>query len=461
MQETIVAQATAIGRGSVGIVRVSGPNALAIAAKIVKKPLKPRHAYYLPFYLDEQILDQGIVIYFPNPHSFTGEDVVEFQGHGGQVVLQALQQAIVDTGLARYARPGEFSEQAFLNGKIDLVQAEAIADLINASSLTAAKGAINSLQGRFSKQIQHIVDALIHLRTYLEAGLDFPDEEIDILADSYVQQACTKLKNDLQAIKTSAKQGTILRDGMTCVIVGKPNAGKSSLLNALSGQDTAIVTEIAGTTRDTLKELIEIDGLPLHIIDTAGLRLTQDKVEQIGIERAYQAMAKADVILIMSESGDFSQELELLPDEVLTSPVPKVLIHNKIDLTDKQPWLEQKHQLYHIGLSAQLASTLAAQGDAQADTKSGLIHLKNTLKEIIGYQGNTEGTIIARQRHLQAIDQAIECFSLACAKVAEGNMPELVADDLRLAQQHLSEITGRFTADDLLTSIFSSFCIGK
>ncbi|RIY36022.1 tRNA uridine-5-carboxymethylaminomethyl(34) synthesis GTPase MnmE [Psittacicella gerlachiana] len=446
--ETIVAQATAIGRGSVGIIRVSGPNAKEIAKKITRTDLKPRYATYLPFYTDgEQPLDYGLAIFFPNPHSFTGEDVIEFQGHGGPVVQQALQEFIVSTNLARYAQPGEFSQQAFMNGKMDLVQAEAIADLINANSLQAAKGAINSLQGAFSDKVTIIVNELIHLRTYLEAGMDFPDEEIDILADSFVQKKLYSLQNKLLEIKNSAQQGKILRDGINAVIVGQPNAGKSSLLNALSGEQSAIVTEIAGTTRDTLKEFIQIDGLPLHIIDTAGLRETTDKVELIGIERAYQAMEKADVIIIVSENADFTKELALLPESIFEKDISKILITNKIDQRNETPWSNKQGNVYSIGLSAQ--------------TQAGLDLLKNALKEIIGYNNSSEGTIIARQRHLQAISQALEYFNNASFYMRQGVSPELIADDLRMAQQKLSEITGRFTADDLLTSIFSTFCIGK
>lgn len=448
-RDTIVAQATAVGRGSVGIIRVSGPNALAIGKLVTQQTtLKPRNAAYLPIYTESgALLDYGIVIYFKGPHSFTGEDVVEFQGHGGPVVQQALQEYIVSTGLARYAQPGEFSQQAFLNDKLDLVQAEAIADLINANSLQAAKGAINSMQGQFSEKVTRIVNELIHLRTYLEAGMDFPDEEIDILADHFVQDKITLLRNQLQEIKDSAQQGKILRDGISAVIVGIPNAGKSSLLNALSGENSAIVTEIAGTTRDTLKEFIQIDGLPLHIIDTAGLRTTTDKVEQIGIERAYQAMEKADVILVVSEGRDFTTELNLLPQSVFERDLPQILITNKIDLHGLEPWSEHQGNIYSIGLSA--------------ETQAGIPALKQALKEIIGYQSSNEGVIIARQRHVQAIAQALEYFNSAYNYMEVGTLPELIADDLRMAQQKLSEITGRFTADDLLTSIFSTFCIGK
>lgn len=447
-KETIVAQATAIGRGAIGIIRVSGPKAMQIAKIITKKELKPRYAHYLPFYTDnEQVLDYGLAIYFPNPHSFTGEDVVEFQGHGGQVIIQALVEFIVSTKLARYAQPGEFSQQAFLNGKLDLVQAEAIADLIDATSLQAAKGAVNSLQGVFSERISKIVQDLVHLRTYLEAGMDFPDEEIDILADEFVANKLRSLQDQLTTIKNSAKQGKILRDGLSAVIVGQPNAGKSSLLNALSGEQSAIVTEIAGTTRDTLKEFIQIDGMPLHIIDTAGLRQTEDRVELIGIERAYQVMEKADVIIIMSDNRDFNTELNLLPQSIFEKDIPKILLTNKIDLFQEQPWSERRENVYSIGISAQ--------------TGLGLDLLKNALKEIIGYNSSAEGTIIARQRHLQAISEALDYFNNATFYLNQGTLPELIADDLRMAQQKLSEITGRFTADDLLTNIFSTFCIGK
>ncbi len=322
-QETIVAQATAIGKGGVGIIRVSGADATAIAIAILGHCPAPRHAYYGNFHdNDGTVLDQGIALYFPNPHSFTGEDVLELQGHGGQIIMDMLIQAILKQPNVRLARPGEFSERAFLNDKLDLAQAEAIADLIDATSQQAARSALRSLQGEFSQRIHTLVEEIIHLRMYVEAAIDFPEEEIDFLSDGKVQGDLQHIVETLALVQQQAKQGTILREGMQVVIAGRPNAGKSSLLNALSGRDAAIVTEIAGTTRDVLSEHIHIDGMPLHIIDTAGLRDSPDVVEQIGIERAWQAINDADRVLFMVDSteSDSSDPHQIWPEFMAKLP---------------------------------------------------------------------------------------------------------------------------------------------
>ncbi|TON06416.1 tRNA uridine-5-carboxymethylaminomethyl(34) synthesis GTPase MnmE, partial [Vibrio parahaemolyticus] len=336
--DTIVAQATAPGRGGVGIIRVSGPKANQVALEVTGKTLKPRYAEYLPFQAEDgTVLDQGIALYFPNPHSFTGEDVLELQGHGGPVVMDMLIKRILGIAGVRAARPGEFSERAFLNDKMDLTQAEAIADLIDASSEEAAKSALQSLQGQFSQRIQTLVESLIHLRIYVEAAIDFPEEEIDFLADGKVAGDLQAIIDNLDAVRKEANQGAIMREGMKVVIAGRPNAGKSSLLNALSGKESAIVTDIAGTTRDVLREHIHIDGMPLHIIDTAGLRDASDEVEKIGIERAWDEIAQADRVLFMVDgtTTDATDPKEIWPDFVdrLPESIGMTVIRNKADQT--------------------------------------------------------------------------------------------------------------------------------
>jgi tRNA modification GTPase len=450
--DTIVAQATSPGRGSVGIVRVSGPNAQNIAIKLLGKCPEPRQAVYQAFRSDKgQVIDQGIALFFSNPHSFTGEDVLELQGHGGQVVMQLLLQACLDTGLVRLAKPGEFSEQAFLNDKMDLTQAEAIADLINASSVQAAKSAVKSLQGEFSKHIHKLVDEVIHLRMYVEAAIDFPEEEIDFLADGKVQAYLNSIVTQLEQVKQKAKQGSLLRDGMHVVIVGRPNAGKSSLMNALSGKDSAIVTEIAGTTRDVLKEHIHIDGMPLHIIDTAGLRDSTDKVEQIGIERAWQEMRSADRILFMldAQSDNADQPEQIWPEffDKLPEGVGITVIRNKCDLSGEQASLDESLTYPVVRLSAK--------------SGVGIDYLTTHLKSCMGFEQAGEDQIIARQRHITALQYADTHIQQGKLQL-EGYMAgELLAEELRIAQQYLNEITGEFTSDDLLGKIFSSFCIGK
>jgi len=450
--DTIVAQATAPGRGGVGILRVSGPDCEAVAMAVLGKVPRLRYAEYLPF-LDEQgqVLDQGIALLFKGPNSFTGEDVLELQGHGGPVVLDMLLRRILLLPGIRTARPGEFSERAFLNDKLDLAQAEAIADLIEATSEQAARSALHSLQGDFSRRINELVEALIRLRIYVEAAIDFPEEEIDFLSDGKVAGDLYAVIERLAQVQQEARQGALLREGMKVVIAGRPNAGKSSLLNALAGRESAIVTEIAGTTRDVLREHIHIDGMPLHIIDTAGLRHTEDAVEKIGIERAWAEIAQADRVLFLVD-GTTTQAVDprqIWPEfvERLPAHIGMTLVRNKADLTGEPLATseEQGHPVYRIS----------------AKTGLGLDALRQHLKACMGYQGNVEGGFMARRRHLEAINHADEHLQLAREQLEVYAAGELVAEELRLAQEFLSEITGQFTSDDLLGRIFSSFCIGK
>ncbi len=448
--DTIAAIATATGRGGVGIIRVSGKHVLAIAKSIVKTSLKPRQAYYCDFYSDNQIIDQGLAIFFPNPHSFTGEDVLELQGHGGPVVLDMLLNTVLKLG-ARLARPGEFSERAFLNDKIDLTQAEAIADLIDASTEQAARNALHSLQGVFSKRIHELVEALIQLRIYVEAAIDFPEEEIDFLTDGKIQKDLLNIESQLTQIFQEAKQGTLVRDGMRLVIAGKPNAGKSSLLNALSGRDSAIVTPIAGTTRDVLREHIHIDGMPLHIADTAGLRESPDQVEQIGIERAWQEIEQADrILLVVDANQNTTSDINQLWPESIDKIDPKkiILIRNKIDLSQEKTGLTKtENGQYYLNISAK--------------HHLGIDDLRNYLKSIMGFQQTNESGFTARRRHLDALQRAYDFIQQGKIQLQTFAAGELLAEDLRQSQNALSEITGEFTPDDLLGRIFSSFCIGK
>ncbi|MCT8568243.1 tRNA uridine-5-carboxymethylaminomethyl(34) synthesis GTPase MnmE [Glaesserella parasuis] len=452
MKETIAAQATPIGRGGIGILRVSGPIATEVAQAVLGKCPKPRIADYLPFKdEDGTVLDQGIALFFKAPHSFTGEDVLELQGHGGQVILDLLLNRILKVKGVRIARAGEFSEQAFLNNKLDLAQAEAIADLIDATSEQAARSALKSLQGEFSNKINELVDSVIYLRTYVEAAIDFPDEEIDFLADGKIEAKLNEIIAQLANVRQEAKQGTILREGMKVVIAGKPNAGKSSLLNALAGREAAIVTDIAGTTRDVLREHIHIDGMPLHIIDTAGLREASDEVEKIGIKRAWDEIEQADHVLLIIDSNEsqadsFQQEWATFLAK-LPKNIPVTVIRNKVDLTGEAESLVQADNFTVIRLSAQ--------------TKVGVDLLREHLKKSMGYQSSTEGGFIARRRHLVALETAAEHLERGHIQLTQFYAGELLAEELRMVQNALSEITGQFTSDDLLGNIFSSFCIGK
>lgn len=450
--DTIVAQATPPGRGGVGILRVSGPKAALVAQTVLGKLPKPRYADYLPFRNDDNsVLDQGIALFFPNPHSFTGEDVLELQGHGGPVILDLLLKRILQIPGVRIANPGEFSERAFLNDKLDLAQAEAIADLIDASSEQAARSAINSLQGAFSSHINEMVESLTHLRIYVEAAIDFPDEEIDFLSDGIIEGKLNAVIAELDDVRAQARQGSLLREGMKVVIAGRPNAGKSSLLNALAGRDAAIVTDIAGTTRDVLREHIHIDGMPLHIIDTAGLREASDEVERIGIERAWKEIEQADRVLFMVDSTttDATTPEDIWPEFMARLPntLPVTVIRNKSDLTGENVEITAQGNYPMIRLSAR--------------DGMGIELLRDHLKEAMGFNSNTEGGFLARRRHLQALNTAAEHLQQGHEQLVYAKLGELLAEELRLAQQALSEITGEFTSDDLLGRIFSSFCIGK
>jgi tRNA modification GTPase len=450
-QDTIVALATPPGRGGVGIIRISGAKASDIGVAITGQALKPRIATYLNFYLEnDQVVDQGIALFFKTPHPFTGEDVVELQGHGGPVVLDMLIKRIIQLG-ARMARPGEFSERAFLNDKIDLAQAEAIADLIDASSEQAAKSALKSLQGEFSNKVHNLVEQLIHLRLYVEAAIDFPEEEIDFLSDGKVEKDLQAIVSSIAQLQQEAQQGAILRDGMNVVLAGKPNAGKSSLLNVLSGKDSAIVTDIPGTTRDILKEHIHIDGMPLHIIDTAGLRESGDHVEKIGITRAWQAIEQADRLLLVVDATDKDPQASMqdvitfLSSHIQQLP-PLTVVYNKCDL---------------IGSTETLKQTQSKTLFLSTKSSQGISELKQHLKDCMGYESTGDGVFMARRRHIEAIESASDHTDKAMYQLTTHNAGELVAEELRQAQNQLSEITGEFSADDLLGRIFSSFCIGK
>ncbi|RTZ66921.1 MAG: tRNA uridine-5-carboxymethylaminomethyl(34) synthesis GTPase MnmE [Aquificaceae bacterium] len=440
--DTIVAVATPAGRGGVGIIRVSGELSAHIATDILGQLPAPRKAVYTAFKSEQSTLDSGIAIYFPAPHSFTGENVIEFQGHGGPVVLDMVLKRCLALG-ARLARPGEFSERAFLNDKLDLAQAEAISDLIDSSSEQAARSALRSLQGHFSAAIDELLNKLIELRVYVEAALDFPDEEIDFLAGDAVTKRLDSIKQQLQEIFSKAKQGSLLREGMQLVIVGQPNAGKSSLLNALSGNDSAIVTDVAGTTRDVLRETIHLDGMPLHIIDTAGLRESDDPIEKIGIERAWKEIEKADLILLLIDDNDKNTAANHKILQQFPSSLPVLQVHNKIDL-NQQTAGKRDGKIY-----------------ISAKQQRGIEQLKSELKHYMGYQSEIEDSFIARRRHIQALEETQQAVDNAEYQLKECNAGELMAEELRLAQDSLGQITGRYTPDDLLGEIFSNFCIGK
>lgn len=443
--DTIAAIATPPGNGGVGIVRISGPEVIKIATGLGKPVLQPRQATYASFKDGKGgVIDSGLLIFFPGPNSFTGEDVLEVQAHGGRVVLDMILRRVVSLG-ARLALPGEFSQRAFLNDKIDLAQAEAIADLINSGTEQAARSAQQSMQGVFSAQVNELITRMIALRVFIEAAIDFVDEEIDFLSEGSVAEKIQGLLQQVLAIKATATQGRLLRDGMTVVLAGKPNAGKSSLLNALAGYDAAIVTDVAGTTRDVLRERIQIDGMPLHIIDTAGLRVTDNLVEQEGIRRAQLEMEKADRVLLLLDSTDpnSAEIADWVPAGIALSR-----IYNKIDLSAQS-----------------VAENLESDGTTSlyisVKTGQGLDVLREHLKRCVGFSQVDSGSVfIARRRHIAALDRA-ELALLDAAEQLEIGAPELVAEELRLAQSALAEITGEFTSDDLLGEIFSNFCIGK
>ena len=450
--DTIVAIATATGRAGVGVVRLSGADLQPYIDALLGAPttLKPRHAHYGTFY-DENgyTLDQGLLLFFPAPHSFTGENVLEIHGHGGPVVLDALVARCIDCG-ARLARPGEFSERAFLNDKMDLAQAEAIADLIDAASSQSARSALRSLKGEFSSHIRSLVKQMIDVRVYVEAAIDFPEEEIDFLADSQLKENLYKLKESLLQIQEKAQQGALLRDGIKVVLAGKPNAGKSSLLNALAEQETAIVTPVAGTTRDVLRERINLQGVPLNIVDTAGLRDTDDEVEMEGVLRAWQEIEQADAILyVVDITHNSNADIETLWPEFYqrfpTTDQTIITLLNKVDLCD--------------GYSPNKISDSVIP--ISAKTGQGLDVLKSCLLESVGFNKPSEGIFSARRRHLSALSNALALLQTGIEQLEGSGAGELLAEDLRQAQHHLSEITGDFSSDDLLGEIFSSFCIGK
>lgn len=460
-QEPIVAIATAPGRGAVGIVRVSGRGLDAFVRSLCGKALQPRHATYLPL-RDQagEALDHGLAIHFPAPHSYTGEDVLELQVHGGQVVLQLLLARCLEVAAQtdgsgrphlpglRLAQPGEFTERAFLNDKIDLAQAEAIADLIDASTEAAARSASRSLDGAFSREIGVLREALIQLRMLVEATLDFPEEEIDFLKKADAKGQLDRLQAQLAAVLQHARQGSLLREGIKVVIAGQPNAGKSSLLNALAGAELAIVTAIPGTTRDKVQQTIQIEGVPLHVIDTAGLRESNDEVERIGIARAWAEIEAADAVLFLHDLTRQDQPDYREADEAITrslvqrlpARVPVLDVWNKAD-----------------------AAAGPAQGlSLSAKTGAGLEPLRRRLLETVGWQAAPEGIYIARERHVQALRRVQTHLDMAAGHLAaQAHALDLLAEELRLALNALSEITGEFTSDDLLGVIFSRFCIGK
>ena len=453
-REPIIALATANGRASVGIIRLSGTGVLQISKALCLRELAPRHATLVQFNdASGELIDEGLAIAFPSPNSYTGEDILELQCHGSTHALNLLLDHCLQVGKSmglRLARPGEFTERAFLNGKMDLAQAEAVADLIDASSALAAKGAAKSLKGDFSKKIDVFLNALIEIRALTEATLDFPEEEIDFIEQHDVFNRLEKILESIQEVKNVAQQGSIIRDGLTVVLVGQPNVGKSSLMNALAGEDIAIVTDVAGTTRDRLKETIQLDGIPLHIIDTAGLRETQDSVEQIGIGRTWQAIEQADLVLhlmdltqgsqISSEDQDLIKRIRLKTSK----NVPIKIVWNKLDQSSKQN-VDLENQLF-----------------VSAKTGQGLERLKSELLKVAGWQPESEGGILARKRHVEALLNAEHHVKNALVLLkSQSSSIELAAEEMRLAQDELSTITGQFLPDDLLGKIFSTFCIGK
>lgn len=450
---TIAAIATASGKGGVGVIRISGNNATAISKKILGNVPKTRYAVYQPFHgAQNKIIDEGIAIFFKGPASYTGEDVLELQCHGGIVVMDMILDAVLKTGLARQAEAGEFTERAFLNGKIDLSQAEAIADLINASSTQAASSAINSIQGVFSKKITQLNEKIIKLRTYVEATIDFPDESIDFIDDGQVALGLKELRTALNDILHTAKQGLILQEGIKIVIAGRPNAGKSSLLNLLCGQECAIVTDIEGTTRDVLKQNITIDGMPIHIVDTAGLRThTSDIVEQIGIERAWNEISEATRILFVYDvsRNESNEQVDLFNNikEKTGNKIPFSIVYNKIDINEHFIKPTQFANIDSIAISANQQDSLKI--------------LQNHLKQCAGLENTSEGVFSARRRHITALEKARTHIEKAIELVNCQDMFELSAEELRLAHNNLNEILGRYTADDLLGNIFSTFCVGK
>ena len=452
-EETIVAIATASGAGGIGIIRLSGPSAHSIGETITAVKLKPRYAHFCRLHdAAGSVLDSGISLFFPSPNSFTGEDVVELQAHGGPIMLDLLLREACNHG-ARQALPGEFSQRAYLNNKIDLTQAEAIADLINSTTEQAALNASRSLQGAFSKKIELLISLVTRLRVYVEAAIDFPEEEIDFLQNSQLSDQLHNITEQFEAVMSEAKQGTLIQEGMKLVIAGRPNAGKSSLLNALSGQDTAIVTAIEGTTRDVLREHIQIDGLPIHIVDTAGLRDSDNVIEREGIRRAWEEIDSADRILLVVDGNAHSDVNAVLNDlwqeknSPLRRDIPVTIVRNKCDLTSDNPAIASASENTVVNLSAK--------------SGAGMDLLRTHLKACMGYTEGGQGGFSARRRHLQSLEDAKQFFLNGQQQLLESGAGELLAEDLRLCQNSLGDITGAVSSDELLGVIFSSFCIGK
>ena len=452
MKETIVAQATAPGRGGIGILRVSGPKALEVAQAVLGKCPKPRMADYLPFKdADGTVLDQGIALYFKSPNSFTGEDVLELQGHGGQVVLDLLLKRILQLDGVRLARPGEFSEQAFLNDKLDLAQAEAIADLIDATSEQAARSALKSLQGEFSNKVNQLVDSVIYLRTYVEASIDFPDEEIDFLADGKIEAKLREIINQLDLVRSEAKQGSILREGMKVVIAGRPNAGKSSLMNALLRENRAIVTDIPGTTRDSIEEYMTVEGISLRLIDTAGIRDTQDTVEALGVERARDYINKADIVLCVIDGSTplTPEEIEILTS---VSGLNTIVLLNKSDVAQV---ITDEHIKEH-GTFTAIERISAKEGEGSAV-------LSKWVQELV-YGGRVKqdnSAMISNVRHISLMEQAKTQVEQALSSIDMGMPVDFVATDLRSAWELLGDITGDTIRESMIDELFSRFCLGK
>ncbi len=443
-QDTIAAIATAAGRSGIGVVRVSGPRLERIINAMVGRPLAPRQAVLADF-LDArgEVIDQGLALFFPAPHSYTGEDVLELQGHGGPVVLRELLKRCLELG-ARAARPGEFTERAYLNDKLDLAQAESVADLIDAATAEAAKSALRSLQGAFSQRIETLTRAVIELRTLVEATLDFPDEEIDFLKQADAEGKLASARAQLQEVLAASQQGSLLRDGIHVVLAGQPNVGKSSLLNRLAGEELAIVTEIPGTTRDAIRQSINLEGIPAHVIDTAGLRESADPVEKIGIARTWAAIEKADLVLLMLDAtqGENATDQAILAQ--LPKALPRITVMNKIDLAGQAPAIERVKGLTRVWLSAR--------------TGAGIGELRRAILQVVGWRADGEGLFMARERHVQALERAATHLESAGR---QGGKLELFAEELRLAQEAMGAITGEYTSEDLLGEIFSRFCIGK
>ena len=442
--DVIAAIATAPGRGGIGVVRVSGNALQAYAARLTPRPLTPRHAAYTPF-LDAagQAIDEGLALFFPAPHSYTGEDVLELHGHGGPVVLQQLLQRCLELG-ARLARPGEFTERAFLNGRMDLAQAEGVADLIEASTALAARAALHSLQGQFSQLIQLLNNDLVRLRTLLEATLDFPEEEVEFLTAGRAEQQLAAIREQLAATLAATRQGSVLRNGIQVVLIGAPNVGKSSLLNRLAGEDIAIVTATPGTTRDALRQQIDLGGVPVHVIDTAGLRETEDPVERLGIARTWAAIGKADLALLIEDASAATGASNQGIIDRLPAGLSRIRVVNKIDLVGTQARCTRGDAGVAVWVSAR--------------TGEGFADLKQVIWEQAGWQPSGEGVFTARARHIEALQAAQRHLATAATL---GNRLELYAEELRLAHEALGRITGAFSADDLLGEIFSKFCIGK